>query len=370
MKNSYLKITSLTGLMLIASGCSSLGLGDSFDYQSTEDSFSNSVISKATSSVSGDQDGASVLEIALECKRPINKDPDAFESTTIAFVIADKNGDPRDFSDLNIKFDNSEPPEAGFLKDQNISKYSNVSQHWYSTISSLMLPNSADRIAAIAHLQGGAFLGSTMSALFGGSKKSAQEITHDLIEAALSAKLMTVRYETAGGQINTAKVNIDSKNYKKVLEDCGWKSWMDEWQSTQPGNDQPKKTESSTPPVKTVTAASDAEAEGVPATASVAYPTDASSGGGEKIVKPSFDCAKASNRAERMVCGSNKLANLDVELSRVYKVALKDGLPVPANELKSTQKEWNRQKNQCQNERCLVESYQNRISFLTEFDFN
>lgn len=143
---------------------------------------------------------------------------------------------------------------------------------------------------------------------------------------------------------------------------------MDEWKSTQPGNAQPNKTESSTPPVKAVTAASDGEADGVTATDIEAYPKEASSGGDENIAKPSFDCSKASNKVERMVCGSSQLANLDVELPRVYKVALKDGLPVPANELKSSQKEWNRQKNLCQNEWCLVEKYQDRISYLTEWD--
>ena len=55
--------------------------------------------------------------------------------------------------------------------------------------------------------------------------------------------------------------------------------------------------------------------------------------------KPSFDCAKATTKVEKTICSDDELAELDLELSKVY--SEKRSL---AN-VKSSQKKWIKNRN-------------------------
>ncbi|MCF8049786.1 MAG: lysozyme inhibitor LprI family protein [Desulfobacterales bacterium] len=82
--------------------------------------------------------------------------------------------------------------------------------------------------------------------------------------------------------------------------------------------------------------------------------------------EPSFDCAKASNSAERSICGSDRLSRLDVELSRLYKNVINQLPPDEAALLKSEQLDWLKDRNRRCNqngheaETCLAEIYRQR----------
>jgi uncharacterized protein len=78
---------------------------------------------------------------------------------------------------------------------------------------------------------------------------------------------------------------------------------------------------------------------------------------------PSFDCAKASNGQEKLVCADRQLSKLDVDLSQAYakardKTADKD-------KLRKEQLEWIKfSLRACSDKTCLVGTYQKRISEL------
>lgn len=340
--------------ILTLTACGNLGFGDAFDYEKIKDEFTSEEISKATASLPSDSDKNATMQIVLQCSKPLDQKADPFRSTKISFILNDQTGDPLDFSDLVIKFDGARPPQDGFLKNQNISKYSNVSEQWYSKMSALMLETGEDRVAALAYLQGGGLIGASLSAALGGSVKTPEQISHDLIEAALSAEVLMIRYETSGGTITTATVNIDGGNYRKVLEDCGWNAWLEEWDRNHSASAAPNSAAANTAPAVSLAEASNEE---------VVAPTTSK-------IQPSFDCSEASSKTERMICSSSTLAQLDVELSEAYRTARADGMPLPEDELRRTQKEWISGNNQCSDVPCLEQRYLDRISFLTEFDFN
>jgi uncharacterized protein YecT (DUF1311 family) len=81
-----------------------------------------------------------------------------------------------------------------------------------------------------------------------------------------------------------------------------------------------------------------------------------------QLVQPSFDCAKASTRAEKMVCGNSELATLDQELAMNYEKA-RDAA-ADKSELKNEQLAWLKTLKQCPDEACLAQSYQQRINEL------
>ena len=55
-------------------------------------------------------------------------------------------------------------------------------------------------------------------------------------------------------------------------------------------------------------------------------------------VSPSFDCTKASNNAEKLVCSDNQLAQLDLELTATY-TKVRDRSADPSK-LKADQIAW------------------------------
>lgn len=80
---------------------------------------------------------------------------------------------------------------------------------------------------------------------------------------------------------------------------------------------------------------------------------------------PSFDCAKASSGQDRLVCGSRKLSQMDVELSTLYSKAR--SVSADKNALKQTQLNWYKfQRNACSDESCLEMAYESRIIELSE----
>ena len=78
---------------------------------------------------------------------------------------------------------------------------------------------------------------------------------------------------------------------------------------------------------------------------------------------PSFDCAKASNGQEKLVCSDRELSKLDVDLSQAYAKA-KDKT-ADKDKLKKEQLEWIKfSLRACSDKTCLVGVYQKRMSEL------
>jgi len=77
---------------------------------------------------------------------------------------------------------------------------------------------------------------------------------------------------------------------------------------------------------------------------------------------PSFDCTKASNQQEKLVCSDRELSKLDVQLSQAYGKAKDKSSDV--NALKKTQIDWIKSSRACSDKACLVDAYKKRISEL------
>jgi hypothetical protein len=79
-------------------------------------------------------------------------------------------------------------------------------------------------------------------------------------------------------------------------------------------------------------------------------------------VTPSFDCGKATNAVEKVVCGDAPLAALDVELARLHRLASSGAR---ADALRPSQAKWRDERNACATAAdvaaCAVRSYVERI---------
>lgn len=77
---------------------------------------------------------------------------------------------------------------------------------------------------------------------------------------------------------------------------------------------------------------------------------------------PSFDCAKAANDAEKVVCGDARLSALDRELAALYRAAQTGPGEL---DVAAEQRGWIKGRDACWQavdaNRCLLESYQTRI---------
>lgn len=79
---------------------------------------------------------------------------------------------------------------------------------------------------------------------------------------------------------------------------------------------------------------------------------------------PSFDCSKASNTVERLICSDNSLAELDVMLSQKYKAALAEASDKTV--LKQRQIEWIKGvRSKCTDAVCIADEYKKRISEIS-----
>ncbi|MBU2870402.1 lysozyme inhibitor LprI family protein [Colwellia sp. E2M01] len=73
----------------------------------------------------------------------------------------------------------------------------------------------------------------------------------------------------------------------------------------------------------------------------------------------SFDCKKAGNYAERVICTSEKLSSLDDELSVLYKK-----LNNSEGDWRESQLTWLKDRNSCKTQECLLTTYQTRVLFF------
>ena len=74
------------------------------------------------------------------------------------------------------------------------------------------------------------------------------------------------------------------------------------------------------------------------------------------LTGPSFDCAKARSRVEKLICSDAELARLDRELGRLYaraKAAAIDGAAFG----RQTREEWHRREATCRDRECLLRWY-------------
>jgi uncharacterized protein len=77
----------------------------------------------------------------------------------------------------------------------------------------------------------------------------------------------------------------------------------------------------------------------------------------------SFDCAKASNKIERMICASARASQLDSDMADAYRAA--SAAASDRETLKIAQRHWLAQRDQCQDETCLISVYEQRITALS-----
>lgn len=85
------------------------------------------------------------------------------------------------------------------------------------------------------------------------------------------------------------------------------------------------------------------------------------------VFSPSFNCAKASIDAERLICSNQELAALDVDLMAVYKEFANDYShdKDEKNTLKKEQNDWMKnERNICSTSDCMAKAYRSRIEDL------
>jgi len=79
---------------------------------------------------------------------------------------------------------------------------------------------------------------------------------------------------------------------------------------------------------------------------------------------PSFNCGKASTNAERLICSSQELCQVDVQLAQAYKAARKNA--ADKESVKREQIEWLKtQRDVCSDTTSMLQAYQTRIAQLS-----
>lgn len=78
----------------------------------------------------------------------------------------------------------------------------------------------------------------------------------------------------------------------------------------------------------------------------------------------SFDCRKAENEVEKMICADAKLSKLDEELAEVYQLALDTDYKDKPGVLRKEQLAWLKDRNQCKNALCVEALVRTRIIML------
>lgn len=76
----------------------------------------------------------------------------------------------------------------------------------------------------------------------------------------------------------------------------------------------------------------------------------------------SFDCARAETKVEKLICADAELSKLDEDLAAAYTAARE----VRGNEasLRTTQRQWQKERNSCTDAQCVKNSYSTRLSSL------
>lgn len=78
------------------------------------------------------------------------------------------------------------------------------------------------------------------------------------------------------------------------------------------------------------------------------------------LLGASFDCSKAKSDVEKMICQDDELSKMDEKLSEVY-----TSFYLLTKEIKTDQRAWIKQRNQCQDTNCIKEAYATRAEELT-----
>jgi uncharacterized protein len=95
-------------------------------------------------------------------------------------------------------------------------------------------------------------------------------------------------------------------------------------------------------------------------------------GGRAEAASPSFNCAKASNRAEELICGDRELASMDVEATRLFRLVRDHARRPPAEKkaLNEDRARWQKVRDECwiadDVRNCILTSYAVRIHSLRE----
>ncbi|VVN92498.1 MliC family protein [Pseudomonas fluorescens] len=89
------------------------------------------------------------------------------------------------------------------------------------------------------------------------------------------------------------------------------------------------------------------------------------------IFKTSFDCATTRASVEKLICRDPQLAQMDIELTRLYRLALTDERSVPRpDKVIIDQQFWIEARNQCASETapkaCTIRSYAERAHQLRQ----
>lgn len=85
---------------------------------------------------------------------------------------------------------------------------------------------------------------------------------------------------------------------------------------------------------------------------------------GAQAQAASFDCAKASTKVEKLICGDAELSKLNEDLAVAYQRALQNGKQ--AETLKQAQKQWLKERNGCANADCVKRAYAARLQLLSD----
>jgi uncharacterized protein YecT (DUF1311 family) len=76
----------------------------------------------------------------------------------------------------------------------------------------------------------------------------------------------------------------------------------------------------------------------------------------------SFDCSKASNNAEMIICSDNDLGSYDLIIADIYKEVLNSAeQTTDKQKIKNDQLIWIRQRNKCKDNLCIYNSYSMRV---------
>jgi hypothetical protein len=78
-------------------------------------------------------------------------------------------------------------------------------------------------------------------------------------------------------------------------------------------------------------------------------------------VSPSFNCARAGNRAERAICGNSGLAALDRQMANRFFAARREANTTQRVLLDRTRGSFLAYRNRCTNDSCIAAAYQGRI---------
>lgn len=81
----------------------------------------------------------------------------------------------------------------------------------------------------------------------------------------------------------------------------------------------------------------------------------------------SFNCSKASNVVESLICKDASLSKKDSQLASLYKKALKDLPRSMQRDLRDEQREWLTARDSCNDRECLELLYSKRIYDLKHF---